>query len=305
MSVAEQVKAYQEELVNLGRDREDIVVCDPDYNKMNVPFAQEFPDRYYQFGVAEANAVCFAAGLALTGKTPFVNAFSMFIVGRVFDQIRQSIALQHLNVKLIGSHAGFSNASDGATHQCLEDLALIRVLPNMTVLTPADAAEMVRAVRWASEYEGPVYIRMYRGKMPDVTPADAPLEPYVIRKGKDVALIAHGSMVSRCLEAADMLEKHGVDARIINMTKLKPVDDNVIVRICEGCETIVTAEEHDCIGGMSQQVAWAMRGGNAQIEAVAVNDLFGQSARDYEQLMEHYGLTAQKIYETVMKKSNI
>lgn len=289
--------AYAEELLRLGSEDKRIVVVDPDSNKTPFPFQETYPDRYFEVGIAEANCVSFAGGLALSGKIAFANAFSVFIIGRAYDQARQSVAIPRANVKLVGFYSGFSDSADGATHQCFEDIALARALPHMTVLTPADSNEVVRLMRWSVAHDGPTYMRLTRGKWPQITPDDAPLTPYVLHEGNDIAIFAIGTMVSRALDAAEMLEREGISARVINIPMLKPLDDANIQNVCVGCKAVITCEEHSVIGGLSQTVAWALRGTSTPIEPVAVMDTFGQSARDHGQLLDHYGLSAKGICE--------
>lgn len=291
--------AYAEELVRLGGKDKRIVVVDPDSNKTPFPFQETYRDRYFEVGIAEANCVSLAGGLALSGKIAFANAFSVFIMGRAYDQVRQSVAIPRANVKLVGFYAGFSDSADGATHQCFEDIALARVLPNMTVLTPADSTEVVRMMRWAVAYDGPTYMRLTRGKWPQITPEDAPMTPYVLHEGSDVAIFAIGTMLSRALDAAEKLGHEGVSARVINVPMLKPLDDADIQNACAGCKAVITCEEHSVIGGLGQTVAWALRGTGTPIEPVAVMDTFGQSAREHSQLLDHYGLSAKGIIEKV------
>ncbi len=296
--------AYGEELARLGGVHPNIVVCEADLGKstMSYMFEQKYPERYFEMGIAEANMTAFAAGLSLTGKIAFTNSFAVFSGGRAYDQIRQSVAIGGLNVKINGSSAGLSDFGDGATHQSVEDIAIMRAIPNMTVLVPADAAEVKRFLGWMVGYDGPVYLRISRNDCPDITPADAPvLEPYVLRDGSDVCVFTCGIMGSRALDAAKTLEQEGVSVRVVSVPCLKPLEETLVRRAAEGVNAIVTAEEHSIIGGLSSVVALAMRGDGRPMECVAIGDRFGQSAENVEELMREYGLTAAHIADAIRK----
>lgn len=304
MKLSNQRAAYGEELVALGLTNPDIVVCEADLGKstMTAAFQQAFPQRYFEMGIAEANMTSFAAGLSLTGKVAFTNSFAVFAAGRAYDQIRQGIAIGRLNVKVAGSSAGLSDFGDGATHQAVEDIAIMRAIPNMTVLVPADAPQLRAMVRWMVEYEGPVYLRVSRNDLPEITgEAPDPIRPAVLREGGDAAAIACGVMVSKALEAAELLEKENISLRVVNVPCLKPFPDGLLYDALRGVRAVVTAEEHSYIGGLSAAVAWALRGDGRPLEAVAVPDCFGQSAMNIDELMAHYGLTAENIAATVKK----
>ncbi len=289
---------YGQTLLELGEEDPRIVVLEADLGKSTQTFGfkSRFPERYFEMGIAEADMTAFAAGLSLTGKVAFTNSFAVFALGRSYDPIRQDIAYPCLNVKIVGSSAGLSDYGDGSSHQSIDDLALARVLPNMTVLVPGDGEEAARMTRWAAKHDGPVYLRICRNDVPSVIPEDAGvLEPIVVREGSDAAVLSAGIMTARALQAAETLEKEGLQVRVIHVPCLKPLSDEAVRNAVAGVRAIVTAEEHSVIGGLSQAAAWALRGDGRPLEAVAVQDVFGQSAQNAEVLLEHYGLTAEAI----------
>ncbi len=296
---------YGETLVELGKVNERIVVLEADLSKTTMTqfFEKEFPERFFEVGIGEQNMISTAAGLALSGKIAFANSFAVFATGRPYDQIRVS-CIGKLNVKIVGSSCGLSDFGDGATHQSIEDVALMRAIPNMTILSPADGIETRKMTRAAAAYEGPVYMRILRNPVPDVTDEDQEFEigrPTVIRPGTDVVVFAHGYMVYKSLKAAEILENEGVSVRVVNVSTLKPIDDGVIRDLAAGVKGVVTVEEHTIIGGLASAIAFALRGQSLPMEAVAVQDCFGQSALDYEQLLEHYGLTDGAVFKAVKK----
>jgi transketolase len=297
---------YGETLVELGRENERIVVLEADLSKttMTKLFEKEFPGRFFEMGIGEQNMISTAAGLALCGKIAFANSFAVFATGRSYDQIRVSACIGRLNVKIVGSSCGLSDFGDGATHQGIEDVAIMRAIPNMTVLSPADGIETKKMVRAAADYEGPVYIRILRNDVPDVTGENQEFKigkPTVIREGTDVTIFAHGYMIYKALKAAETLEKEGVSLRIVNVSTLKPIDEKAIKKLVDGVKGVVTVEEHTIIGGLASAVAFILRGTAMPMEAVAIQDCFGQSALSYEQLLEHYGLTDTAIVKAVKK----
>jgi transketolase len=299
-------KVYGETLVELGRENERIVVLEADLSKTTMTrlFEKEYPERFFEMGIGEQNMVSVAAGLALCGKIAFVNSFAVFAAGRPYDQIRVSVCIGRVNVKIIGSSCGISDFGDGATHQGIEDIAIMRAIPNMTVLSPVDGIETRKMVRVAAEYEGPVYIRINRNDVPDVSGENQEFKigkPTVIRKGTDVTVFAYGYMVYKALKAADALKSQGISLRIVNVSTLKPIDEETIKELAGGVKGIVTVEEHTIIGGLASTVAFILRGRAIPIEAVAIQDCFGQSALSYEQLLEHYGLTDTAIVKAVKK----
>jgi transketolase len=297
---------YGETLVELGRQNERIVALDADLSKSTMTrlFEHEFPERFFEMGIGEQNMISTAVGLALSGKIAFANSFAVFAAGRPYDQIRVSVCIGKVNVKIIGSSCGISDFGDGATHQGIEDIAIMRAIPNMTVLIPADGTETRKMVRAAVEYEGPVYIRINRNEMPDVVPEDHEFKigkPYVIRQGKDITVFAHGYMVFKALKAAETLEKEGISLRVVNVSTMKPIDEKAIEKLAGGVKGIVTVEEHSIVGGLASVTAFILRGRAIPMEAIAIKDCFGQSALDYEQLLEHYGLTETAIIKSVRK----
>jgi transketolase len=299
-------KVYGETLVELGRENKRIVALDADLSKSTMTrlFEQEFPERFFEMGIGEQNMIGTAAGLALSGKIAFANSFSVFAAGRPYDQIRVSVCIGKVNVKIIGSSCGISDFGDGATHQSIEDVAIMRALPNMTVLAPADGIETRKMIRAIAEYDGPVYVRINRNEMPDVSDENEEFKIgkyYVIREGKDVTVFAHGYMVFKALKAAEALEKEGISLRVVNVSTLKPIDEEAIKELAGGVKGIVTAEEHSIIGGLASTISFILRGRAVPIEAVAIKDCFGQSALSYEQLLEHYGLTDTAIIKAARK----
>jgi transketolase len=296
---------YGETLVELGKENERIVVLEADLSKttMTKLFEKEFPGRFFELGLGEQNMISMAAGLALSGKIAFANSFAVFATGRPYDQIRVS-CIGKLNVKIVGSSCGLSDFGDGATHQSIEDVAIMRAIPNMTILSPADGIETRKMTRAAAEHEGPVYMRILRNDVPDVTDEKQEFKigrPTVAREGTDVVVFAHGYMVHKSLVAAQTLEKKGLSVRVVNVSTLKPIDEKAIRRLASGVKGVVTVEEHTIIGGLASAIAFALRGQALPVEAVAVQDCFGQSALNYEQLLEHYGLTDAAVVKAVEK----
>ena len=302
MKTSNQRTVYGQTLVELGKENQRIVVLEADLGKstQSYAFSQEFPERYFEMGIAEADMTSFAAGLSLTGKIPFTNSFAVFAAGRAYDQIRQGIAIPKLNVKIVGSSAGMSDFGDGATHQSVEDVAIMRAIPNMTVLVPADAPQLKAMVKWMVDYDGPVYLRVSRTDLPEVTGEHpAPITPAVVREGTDAAVVACGIMVAPALEAAEKLAAEGISVRVINVPCLKPFADEKVKELLAGVKKIVAAEEHSYIGGLSQALAWALRGDGRPLETVSIPDVFGQSASNPQELLVHYGLTADHIAEKI------
>jgi len=305
--VAEEVSlrdTYGKTLAELGKKNPDIVVLDADLrpSTMTKYFAREFPDRFFDVGIAEQNMIGIASGLAASGKIPFASTFAVFAPGRCFDQIRVSVAQARLNVKIVSTHAGVTVGEDGASHQALEDLALICSLPGFTVIVPADAIETARVVEAVANHVGPCYVRLPRAKLPNVNGADYRFEigkAVIIRPGKDVTVIAIGVMVSRALEAAGELAKEGIDCRVLNMPTLKPIDEAAVVKAAGETGAIVTAEEHQEHGGLGSIVARIVaRRHPVPMEFVAVKDVFGMSGKP-EELLERYGLTSEDIVKAV------
>lgn len=295
-------EAYGQALEELGAVRQDVVVLDADLSKSTKTsvFQAKYPERFFNAGIAEQNLMGLAAGFAAAGKVPFASTFAVFATGRAYDQIRNSICYPRLNVKIAATHAGITVGEDGGSHQALEDINLMRGLPNMTVLVPADGPEAKNAVKAAADYEGPVYIRLGRSGVPTITDADVPFvigKGRVMREGADVTLIGCGMMVAKALEAADVLAAEGVNAAVIDMSTIKPIDRELIVEWAKKTGAIVTAEEHNVIGGLGSAVAEVLvEEVLVPMERVGIEDVFGESGTGGE-LVEKYRLTAEYIVE--------
>ena len=293
-------EAYGETLKELGAQIPEIVVLDADLSASTktAVFAKAFPDRFFDTGIAEGNMMSVAAGLAASGKIPFASTFAVFGAGRAYEQIRNTICYPNLNVKVAVTHAGLTVGEDGATHQMLEDIALMRALPNMTVVVPADAAETAQVIRWAASYQGPVYIRMGRAKVEDVISPDAEFVPgksTTLADGSDVTLMACGIMTQQALQAAKMLAEKGISARVINMSSIKPIDEAAIVKAAKETGAIVTCEEHTVMGGLGSAVAEVVvRHCPVPMAMVGTEDVFGQSGKASE-VLKVYGLTPEHI----------
>lgn len=300
---------FGEALLEIGSDERVVALCADLTESVGMKkFAEKYPDRFFNVGIAEANMTSIAAGLTTTGKIPFIGTFANFATGRSFDQIRQSIAYSEKNVKICASHSGLTLGEDGATHQILEDIALMRSLPNMTVIAPADYSETKRAVKAIYHHRGAVYLRFSRPAMPDFTTDDAPFEigkAIELHSGNDLTIIACGVMVWRALQAAYALADEGIAARVLNMHTIKPIDAQAIVKAAKETGAIVTAEEHQINAGLGDAVASVCaRAIPVPIEMVAVMDKFGESGTA-TQLLEKYGLTTQAIVQkakTVLKR---
>ena len=299
-------EAYGQALEALGAVRQDVVVLDADLSKSTKTnmFQNKYPERFFNMGIAEQNLMGVAAGLAAAGKVPFASTFAVFATGRAYDQIRNSICYPRLNVKIAATHAGITVGEDGGSHQALEDINLMRGLPNMTVLVPADGPEAYKAVMAAAEHEGPVYIRLGRSAVPTITDPD---EEFVIGKGKclregaDVTIIACGMMVAVALDAAALLAADGVDAAVIDMSTIKPIDSALINEWAAKTGAIVTAEEHNIIGGLGSAVAEVVTAAKpVPVEMVGIEDTFGESGTAAA-LVEKYGLTKEHIAEAAKR----
>ena len=298
-------ESYGNALAELGAEYENLVVLDADLaaaTKTGI-FKKAFPDRHIDCGIAECNMMGIAAGLATTGKIPFASSFAMFAAGRAFEQVRNSIGYPKLNVKIGATHAGNSVGEDGATHQCNEDIALMRTIPGMVVINPADDVEAKAAVRAAIEHEGPVYLRFGRLAVPVIN--DTPDYKFelgkgvVLREGKDVTIIATGLPVSECLAAADKLAADGIDAKVINIHTIKPLDEDLVVKAAKETGKVVTVEEHSVIGGLGSAVCDVLSEKcPTQVMKIGINDTFGESGPAVE-LIKKYGLDADSIYEKV------
>jgi transketolase len=299
-------QVYGETLLELGRKNKNIVVLEADLGKstMTCLFEKEFPERFFEMGIGEANMTSFAGGLSLTGKIAFTNSFAVFASGRAYDQIRQGISIPKLNVKIVGSSAGLSDFGDGATHQSVEDVAIMRAIPNMTVLVPVDGIETRKMTKKIVSHPGPVYLRINRHDLPDVFPEDQEFEigkSYLIRDGKDVVVFANGIMVSKALQAAEQLNKEGISVRVVNVSSLKPTNEVDIKNFTSGVKGIVTAEEHSLIGGLASVITYILRGSGIPIICIGIEDEFGQSAHDYNELLADYKLTEENIIGSIKK----
>ena len=298
-------EGYGNALVELGTEHDDIVVLDADLagsTKTGV-FKKAFPERHVNCGIAEGNMMSVAAGIAATGKKVFASSFAMFASGRAFEQVRNSIGYPHLNVKIGATHAGISVGEDGATHQCNEDIALMRAIPGMVVINPADDVEAKAAVKAAYEYEGPVYLRFGRLPVPVINDnKDYKFEigkGIVLREGKDVTLIATGLEVAETLEAAGKLAADGIDAKVINIHTIKPLDEDLVVAAAKETGKVVTIEEHSVIGGLGSAVCDVLaEKAPTKVMKIGVNDVFGESGPAVT-LIKKYGLDAESIYNKV------
>jgi transketolase len=295
-----QRNAYGETLVELGKADSRIVVLDADLCKstMTVLFQDAIPERFFEMGIAEANMMSVAAGLAVSGKIAFASSFAVFATGRAYDQIRQTISIGKLNVKVCGSSAGLSDYGDGSTHQSIDDVAIMNAIPNMTILTPCDALETRLAVRAAAAHAGPVYIRVNRNPVLDVLPKEATFkigQNRLLKEGRDFLLVAHGVMVEKALQAAELLEKEGLSTAVLSIGTMKPFDYEGVAKLAQGKKGVVTAEEHSFIGGLAAAVALALRESRVPLDYLAVNDVFGESAHKPEDLHVAYGLTADNL----------
>jgi transketolase len=292
--------AYGAALVELGRRNDRIVVLDADLSgsTKTARFAKAFPERFFNVGISEQDMVGTAAGLSLTGKIPFASTFAVFETGRAWEQIRQTICYSRLNVKLVATHSGVTVGEDGASHQALEDIALMRVLPSMTMIVPADGYETQQVINAVADYEGPVYVRLGRPKVPAVMPREYTFRigrAHVFSLGAQATIIAVGIMVSGALEAAAVLAREGIDVGVINMTTVKPLDSDALLAAAERSSFIVTAEEHSTIGGLGGAVAeFLSETRPTPLKRIGVRDTFGCSGKP-DELLRHYGLTGQDI----------
>ncbi|WP_418790989.1 transketolase family protein [Phosphitispora sp. TUW77] len=299
-------EAYGKALARMGAVNSNIVVLDADLSKSTktADFAAVFPDRFFDMGVAEQNMLGTAAGLAAAGKIPFASSFAVFATGRAFEQIRNSIAYPKLNVKIAATHAGISVGEDGASHQSIEDISLMRTLPNLTVIVPADAVETEKAVEAAVEINGPVYLRLGRLGLPAVFDENYQFEvgkAVTVKEGSDITIIACGLMVGHAVEAAEMLAAENISTRIINMHTIKPIDRDTVIKAARETGAIVTAEEHSIIGGLGSAVAEVLvQSEPVPQEMIGVRDTFGESGKPAE-LLQKYGLMPADIVTAVKK----
>ena len=295
-------EGYGKGLLELGREHDNVVVLDADLagsTKTGV-FKKEFPDRHFNCGIAEANMMCVAAGLSTTGQVPFASSFAMFASGRAFEQIRNSIGYPALNVKIGATHGGISVGEDGASHQCCEDFALMRSIPGMVVMSPADENEAIAMTKAAYAHQGPVYMRFGRSNVPNFHPDNMEFvigKGEVLKDGTDVAIIANGLLVYKAMVAAADLEAQGINAMVINMATIKPLDEELVLHAAEKCGKIITCEEHSIVGGLGEAVCAVLSEKMpTPVKRVGVNDVFGYSG-PADALLKEFGLSAEHIAE--------
>jgi len=302
-------EAYGKALVKLGKINDDVVVLDADLSKSTKTndFLKAYPNRFFNMGIAEQNLVGAACGFAAAGKIPFASTFAMFATGRAFEVIRNSVCYPKLNVKICATHAGITVGEDGGSHQSVEDISLMRSIPNMTVVVPADGVEAEKMIFAAAEFNGPMYVRLGRSAVPTIFEEDYNFEigkGVVLRDGNDATIIACGIMVNEAIIAADMLKEENIDVRVINMSTIKPIDTELIIKAAKETKAIITAEEHSIIGGLGSAVSEIVSENHPTIvRKVGVNDSFGESGTPNE-LLEKYGLTAKNIVEKVKEALN-
>jgi len=301
--------AYGETLVELGGKYRDIVVLDADLSKSTktILFAKKYPERFFEMGIAEANMISTAAGLASCGKIPFASSFAVFATGRVYDQIRIDVAYSRANVKIFATHGGISVGKDGASHQMIEDLTLMRVLPNMTVLAPSDATQTRRLVELMATTEGPMYARIGRANAPVLYKKEDLKDlkigkGLVVKDGSDVSIIACGTMVAQAVDAQEKLSQDGVSARVVDMHTIKPLDEKLVIKCARETNAILTVEEHSVIGGLGGAVSEVLAedGSSTKFKRMGVQDMFCESGEP-EELFEKYGLSTPHIVKTVKK----
>ena len=293
-------EAYGKALVKLGKINDNVVVLDADLSKSTKTndFLKAYPNRFFNMGIAEQNLVGAACGFAAAGKIPFASTFAMFATGRAFEVIRNSVCYPKLNVKICATHAGITVGEDGGSHQSVEDISLMRSIPNMTVVVPADGVEAEKMIFAAAEFNGPMYVRLGRSAVPTIFGEDYDFQigkGVVLREGNDATIIACGMMVNEALIAADMLKEENIDVRVINMSTIKPIDTELIIKAAKETKVIVTAEEHSIIGGLGSAVSEVVSENSPVIvKKIGMNDCFGESGTPNE-LLEKYGLTAKNI----------
>ncbi|MBQ3641350.1 transketolase family protein [bacterium] len=297
--------AYGKTLAELGRENENIVALDADLScsTQTQIFAKEFPERFFNAGIAEQDLMTTAAGLSCTGKIPFVSTFAVFATGRAWEQIRNTICYSDLNVKIAATHCGITVGEDGASHQALEDISLMRSIPNMTILAPADEAQTIAAVKYAAKVKGPVYIRISRANLPDVYKPDTVFDfskAVVLKEGKDVTLLSYGETMAEVLDCAARLKEKGIDAEVINVPCIKPIDKATIIKSAKKTNKVVTIENHSVIGGLGSAVCEVLSENYpVKVNRIGINDEFGQSGKA-EELMDFYGLTAEKLTDKII-----
>ena len=296
---------YGKTLVELGKKNPNIVALDADLScsTQTAMFGKEFPERFFNMGIAEQDAMTTAAGLSTTGKIPFVSTFAMFATGRAWEQIRNSICYPRFNVKIVATHGGITVGEDGASHQALEDIAIMRDIPNMMVIVPADCTETREVIKFAAEYDGPVYIRLARTNVPNLFDPETykfdPKKALVVKEGKDVTLVTNGETLVAALDCAQLLENDGISAEIIHMPVVKPVDAQTLVKSAKKTNHVITIENHSIIGGLGSAVCETLcENYPVKVKRIGINDQFGQSGEQRE-LMNFYGLTGEKLAQTL------
>ena len=297
---------YGKTLVELGKENQNIVVLDADLScsTQTAMFGKEFPERFFNMGISEQDMMATAVGLATTGKIPFVSTFSMFAAGRAWDQIRNSICYPKFNVKIVATHGGITVGEDGASHQALEDLSIMRSIPNMMVVVPADCAETAEVIKFAAQYNGPMYIRIARTNVPDVFDKETykfnPNKALVINEGSDVTLITNGETLAEAIDCVSLLKEQNINAELIHMPVIKPVDVETIVKSAQKTNKVVTIENHSIIGAIGSAICETLSEHYpTKVLRIGTNDEFGQSG-EQRKLMEHYGLTGEKLAQKVM-----
>lgn len=297
---------YGKTLVELGKQNENIVVLDADLScsTQTAMFAKEFPNRFFNMGIAEQDMMATAAGLSTVGKIPFVSTFSMFATGRAWDQVRNSISYPKFNVKIVATHGGITVGEDGASHQALEDVSIMRSIPNLMVIVPADCAETAEVIRFAAQHNGPVYIRIARTNVPDVFDRETykfnPNKALIVAEGTDVTLITNGETLAEAIDCVELLKEQGISAELIHMPVIKPIDVETIVKSAQKTNNVVTIENHSIIGGIGSAVCETLSENYpTKVLRIGTNDVFGQSG-EQRKLMEFYGLTGEKLAQKVV-----
>lgn len=293
-------KTYGQTLLDLGRKDKNIVVMDADLAKstQTIVFGKEIAERFIDVGLSEQDMVSMAAGLSLTGKTVFASSFCVFLVGRVYDQVRQSVCYNNANVKLIGTHSGLGVGEDGSTHQSLEDIALMRPLPNINIIVPADAIETARVIEYVSHHHGPYFVRLTRSNLEQIYDENYSFElgkASILRKGQDIAVFAIGAMVEKALEAAELLEKESISTAVINMSTLKPLDKQTILDMARTTRAVISIEDHSVYGGLGSAIAECLSQNHpTKMKIMGIDNKFGRSGSP-DELYTHYGLSAKNI----------
>jgi len=300
-------KTYGETLAELGKTREDIVVIDADLScsTMTVTFQKAFPERFFNAGIAEQDAICMAAGLSTCGKTAFVSTFAMFATGRAYDQIRNTVAYSKLNVKIVATHAGITVGEDGASHQMLEDIGLMRAIPNMIILVPSDSIETREMIKFAADYKGPVYIRLSRTNLVNLYDENTYKFEFgkaqIVEEGTDATIITNGETLIECINAKKLLAEKGINAEVINLHTVKPIDTQTIVDSAKKTNRVFTVENHSINNGIGSAVCETLSENYpCKVTRLGINDVFGQSGEQRE-LMHHYRLTADELAEDISK----